>query len=62
MRIRRFFRRSQWDEERRRELEAYLAQETDDNLARGMTPERAPARPPIGSLAMPPASARRSTP
>ena len=41
MGIRRFFRRSHWDEERARELDAYLAQETDDNLARGMTPDQA---------------------
>src|SRR5918994_23719 len=36
MGIRRFFRRQQWDEERARELEAYLAEEVEDNLARGM--------------------------
>src|SRR5579872_154915 len=39
----RFFRRRHWDEERARELEAYLAQETDDNVARGMSPEQARA-------------------
>jgi predicted permease len=33
---RRFFRRGRWDEERARELQEYLAQEIDDNLARGM--------------------------
>jgi putative ABC transport system permease protein len=33
----RFFRRRSWDEERARELSAYLEQETADNLARGMT-------------------------
>ena len=27
-----------WDDERARELEAHLAIETDDNIARGMTP------------------------
>jgi len=43
MTIRRFFRRRHWDDERARELEAYLAQEIDDNLARGMTPEAARA-------------------
>src|SRR4029077_7301711 len=43
MSLRRFFRRARWDEERRRELEAYLAQEIDDNLARGMTREQARA-------------------
>ena len=33
----RFFRRSRWDDERARELEAHLAIETDDNIARGMS-------------------------
>ncbi len=37
----RFFRRRYWDEERARELEAYLEAETDDNIARGMSPEDA---------------------
>src|SRR5262245_24944862 len=41
MSIMRFFHRSRWDDERARELEAYLAIETDDNIARGMTPEAA---------------------
>jgi putative ABC transport system permease protein len=41
MSIRRFFRRSRWDDERARELEAHLAIETDDNVARGMTPDEA---------------------
>src|SRR5262249_60030048 len=41
MSLRRFFRRRYWDEERARELEAYIAQEIDDNLARGMTPDQA---------------------
>ena len=41
MSIRRFFRRRYWDDERARELAAYLAQEVDDNLARGMTPDQA---------------------
>ena len=41
MSIRRFFRRRYWDDERTRELAAYLAQEVDDNLARGMTPDQA---------------------
>src|SRR5260370_15774968 len=36
-----FFRRRRWDEERARELEAYLQMETDENIARGMTPEDA---------------------
>ncbi|HEY1497844.1 MAG TPA: ABC transporter permease [Candidatus Solibacter sp.] len=38
---RRYFRRRAWDEERARELDLYLAQEADDNIARGMTPEAA---------------------
>jgi putative ABC transport system permease protein len=37
----RFFRRRHWDEERARELEAYLQIETDENIARGMSPEEA---------------------
>lgn len=37
----RFFRREAWDEERARELEAYLQIETDENIARGMSPEEA---------------------
>ena len=37
----RFFRRRYWDEERKRELEAYLEIETDENIARGMPPEEA---------------------
>ncbi len=41
MRWRRFFRRNRWDEERARELEAYLEIETDENIARGMSPEEA---------------------
>ena len=41
MGIRRFFRRGYWDDERARELDAYLAQEIDDDLARGMTPDQA---------------------
>ena len=40
---RRFFRRQQWDAERARELESYIAIETDDNIARGMSPEEARA-------------------
>lgn len=39
----RFFRRSQWDRERREELESYIAIETDDNIARGMAPDDARA-------------------
>ena len=41
MRWRRFFRRNLWDEERARELQAYLEIETDENIARGMSPEEA---------------------
>ena len=41
MRWNRFFRRKQWDEERARELAAYLEIETDENLARGLSPEQA---------------------
>jgi len=37
MSLRRFFRRRYWDDERARELDVYLAQEIDDNLARGMS-------------------------
>jgi len=37
----RFFRRKRWDEERARELDAYLEAETDENIARGMSPEEA---------------------
>ena len=39
----RFFRRARWDEERARELESYLAEAIDDNLARGMTLDAARA-------------------
>src|SRR5829696_2479874 len=41
MGIRRFFRRAHWDDERARELDAYLAEEIADNLARGMTADAA---------------------
>src|SRR5579871_4200123 len=37
----RFLRRKRWDDERARELEAYLENETLDNIARGMPPEDA---------------------
>src|SRR5688572_3197484 len=37
----RYFRRNRWDAERARELEAYLEEETHDNIARGMSPEDA---------------------
>ncbi len=38
---RRFFRRRYWDEERSREIQAYLQIEIDENLARGMPLEEA---------------------
>jgi len=52
MSVRRLFFRSRWDNERRRELEGYLAIEIDENLAHGMTPEEAgfAARHKLGSL------------
>jgi len=34
----RFLKRSRWDRERRRELQSYVDLETDDNIARGMSP------------------------
>ena len=37
----RFFRRRYWDQERARELEGYLEIETDESIARGMSPEEA---------------------
>jgi predicted permease len=37
----RFFRRRYWDEERKREIEAYLEIEAAQNIARGMTPAEA---------------------
>ena len=37
----RFFRRERWDRERASELDANLQIETDENIARGMTPEEA---------------------
>src|SRR5579862_2278733 len=38
MRLTRFLRRRFWNQERARELEAYLEIETDQNIARGMPP------------------------
>src|SRR5438093_8746064 len=35
--LKRFFRRGWWDSERARELEAHLAIETDENIARGLS-------------------------
>ena len=40
----RFLHRRQWDEERVREVAAHLAEEIDDNRARGMTPQEARRR------------------
>lgn len=40
---RRFFNRRWWDQERAREIEAYLEIETADNIARGMPPAEAAA-------------------
>ena len=49
---RRFFHRAWWDEERARELESYLEFETEDNIARGMSPDeaRAAARRKLGNM------------
>jgi putative ABC transport system permease protein len=49
--VRRFFARARWDEERARELESYIAIETDENIARGMPPDdaRAAARRKLGN-------------
>ena len=50
----RFLRRDRWDRERARELEAHLQIETDENIARGMSPDEAryAARRKLGSPAM----------
>ncbi len=37
----RYFRRRFWDDERTREIESYIDIETDENIARGMSPEDA---------------------
>src|SRR5262245_53166080 len=54
MSIWRFLRRGWWDAERTRELDAYLAAETDDNVARGMPPDeaRAAARRKLGNTTL----------
>jgi len=39
--LNRIFRRKRWDHERCRELDSYLQIETDDNVARGLSPEEA---------------------
>ena len=41
MGVTRYFRRRYWDDERARVLEAYLDEETADNIARGMSREDA---------------------
>jgi putative ABC transport system permease protein len=48
---RRYFLRGRWDAERARELESHLDIETDENIARGMTPgdARAAARRKLGN-------------
>src|SRR6185503_10531632 len=38
---RQFFRRTSWDRDRAAELRSYLEIETDENIARGMSPEQA---------------------
>lgn len=50
----RFFRRSRWDEERARELDAHLAIEVDERVARGMPPDaaRAAARRKLGNTTL----------
>ncbi len=41
MSLTRFFRRRYWDQERARELDAYLEAEMEENIARGLSPEEA---------------------
>ena len=52
--IKRFLKRGWWDAERTRELDAYLAAETADNIARGMPPDeaRAAARRKLGNTTL----------
>ena len=54
MRWSRLFRRAQWDRERACELDAHLRIETDDNMARGLSPEEAryAARRKLGNPAL----------
>jgi putative ABC transport system permease protein len=54
MSVSKFFRRGRWDDERRREIDAYLAMETDENLARGMSPAdaRAAAHRKLGNVTL----------
>jgi predicted permease len=48
---RKFLRRKQWDSDRSREIESYIQIETDDNIARGLSPAaaRAAARKKFGN-------------
>src|SRR5215472_18098332 len=50
----RLFRRKYWDRERSREIESYLQMETDENMARGLSPEEAKyaARRKLGNSAL----------
>src|SRR5215212_4852669 len=50
----RFLRRNRWDDERARELESYLAIETDENITRGMSPRdaREAARRKLGNTTL----------
>src|SRR5262245_32857575 len=50
----RFFRRAYWDAERAREIEAHLAIEIDENIARGLTPAAArdAARRKLGNVTL----------
>jgi predicted permease len=52
--LKRFLQRSRWDDERARELEAYLVIETDENIERGMPPDaaRAAARRKLGNTGL----------
>ena len=48
----RYLRRRYWDDERKREIQSYIEIETDENIARGMTPEdaRCAARKRFGNV------------
>jgi predicted permease len=50
----RWFRRKRWDRERASELDSYIETETQDNIARGMSPEdaRAAARRKLGNTTL----------
>ncbi len=54
MSLKRFLHRSQWDQERQREIEAYLDIEADENVARGMSYEdaRAAAQRKLGNTTL----------